>query len=113
MGRRPQKPYKVWSEQRKIINWHITLEEKQRIMEQYDHNTNCLNGYMKESLLDQSIVVRGSAFNRDKLINRIRQIDPLLEELERSSTLTAEERAELAMIKEIRRSWDVEEKRVS
>ena len=109
MGRRPEKEYRIYRK-KEVINWHISQEEKEQIKARSDSEKECLNDYMKKSVLAQDIVVVGTSHNRNKLVERLKGLDSLLNKLDcNSEKLSADDQGEISIIREIRRGWDVDQ----
>lgn len=109
MGRRPEKEYRT-HKRREVINWHISQEEKEQIKGRFDSEKECLNDYMKKSVLAQDIIVVGASHNRNKLVERLKGLDSLLKKFDcNSEKLSADDQGEISVIREIRRAWDVDQ----
>lgn len=109
MGRRPEKEYST-HKRREVINWHISQEEKEQIKGRFDSEKECLNDYMKKSVLAQDIIVVGASHNRNKLVERLKGLDSLLKKFDcNSEKLSADDQGEISVIREIRRAWDVDQ----
>lgn len=109
MGRRPEKEHRAYKN-REVINWHISLEEKEQIKVRADSEKECLNDYMRKAVLAQDIVVVGTSSNRQKLIERLKRLDYLLKEFECTfEMLPVDDQGEISVIHEIRRKWDVDQ----
>ena len=108
MGRRQVKECMAPGTKRVVINWHVSMDEKRTLLNLSRDNETNLNEYVKRAVLGQKVVVRGSDYNRSRIISRIKELDDLMEKLAESKELSSDEVAELYVIKEIRRNWDVE-----
>lgn len=109
MGRRPEKEHRT-NKKREVINWHVSMEEKDQIKVRAESEKECLNDYMRKAVLAQDIIVVGTSSNRQKLIERLRRLDSLLKYFDcASETLSVDDQEEISVIREIRRRWDVDQ----
>ena len=108
MGSNLEKEKVVRTIRDNIINWHVSMDEKRQILDLSKKDGLNLNEYVKRSVLGQKMVVRGSDYNRNRIIARIKELDSLMEKLDDRSLLSTDELAELHVIKEIRRKWHME-----
>lgn len=105
IGRRPLRNEKN-RKRNQLLNFHITPEDKEEIYRRVELSGRTLQDYMTQSALCQQIVVVGNERLRARIIDRLKELEPLLHEIAEGKCDNEIVMAEFRMIYEITETWE-------
>mgnify|MGYP003495744567 FL=1 len=105
MGRRPLRNEKN-RKRNQLLNFHLTSEDKEEIYKRVKLSGRTLQDFMTQSALCQQIVVLGNERLRERIIDRLKELGPLLHEIAEGKCDNELVMAELRMIYEIAETWE-------
>ena len=104
-GRRPLRNEKN-RKRNQLLNFHLTPEDKEEIYKRVKLSGRTLQDFMTQSTLCQKIVVVGNERLRERIIDRLKVLEPLLHEIAEGKCDNELVMAELRMIYEIAETWE-------
>lgn len=105
VGRRPLRNEKN-RRRNQLVNFHLTPEDKEEIYRRVELSGRTLQDFMTQSALCQKIVVVGNEKLRERIIDRLEELEPLLHEIAEGKCDNEMVMAELRIIYEITETWE-------